>query len=155
MGKICLNLAISLDGFIEGPDGSFDWCFTDQDYGMTEFLGQTEAILFGRKSFQVLKEMDSDPYPDKLKYIYSNTLTYSGKNLLTISDHAVERTLDLKKEYEKDLWLFGGAKLIAEMQKADLIDEYILSIHPILLGAGKRLFSSDQEKLLLKLLSTK
>lgn len=48
--KIILNLCTSLDSYIEGPNGEIDWCFTDQDYGMTEFLNQTGTIFFGRRS---------------------------------------------------------------------------------------------------------
>ena len=51
MRKIILNLAVSLDGLIEGPKGEFDWCFTDQDYGMTQFMESVDTILFGRKSY--------------------------------------------------------------------------------------------------------
>jgi len=52
MRKIILNLAVSLDGFIEGPNGEIDWCFTDQDYGMTDFLNRIDTIFFGRKSYK-------------------------------------------------------------------------------------------------------
>ncbi|MDO8367023.1 MAG: hypothetical protein Q7T20_09515 [Saprospiraceae bacterium] len=56
MSQILLNLAVSLDGLIEGPNGEFDWCFTDQDYGMTAFLARCDAIIFGRKSYELLKK---------------------------------------------------------------------------------------------------
>ena len=74
MSNVLLNLAISLDGFIEGPNGEFDWCFTDQDYGMTAFLARCDAIIFGRKSYELLLQYDADPYPDKMKYVFSNTI---------------------------------------------------------------------------------
>ena len=54
MRKIILNLAVSLDGFIEGPNGEYDWCFIDQDYGMTDFMDSTDAIFFGRKSYELV-----------------------------------------------------------------------------------------------------
>ncbi len=65
MRKIILNVAVSLDGLIEGPAGEYDWCFTDQDYGMTAFLDQTDAIFFGRKSYEVFKKHDEGIWPDK------------------------------------------------------------------------------------------
>ncbi len=55
MRKLILNLAASLDGFIEGPNGEYDWSFTDQDYGMKDFMQRTDAIFFGRKSYALIE----------------------------------------------------------------------------------------------------
>jgi len=57
MRKVILNLAVSLDGFIEGPNGEYDWCFTDKDYGMTQFLRRVDAVFFGRKSYELVSPM--------------------------------------------------------------------------------------------------
>ena len=65
MGKIILNLAVSLDGFIEGPNGEFDWCFDDQDYGLKEFFNRIDAIFMGRKSYELVKSMEDDLYDNK------------------------------------------------------------------------------------------
>ena len=53
MRKIILGLALSLDGYIEGPNGEYDWCFTDQDYGMNDFFKRIDSIFMGRKSYEV------------------------------------------------------------------------------------------------------
>jgi dihydrofolate reductase len=74
MRKIILNLAVSLDGFIEGPLGEYDWCFVDEDYGMTEFLGRIDTLLMGRKSYQTLKDSGEDPFATKHKIIVSQTI---------------------------------------------------------------------------------
>ncbi len=74
MRKVILNLAVALDGYIEGPNGEYDWCYTDQDYGMTDFLQSTDAIFFGRKSYEVLLGTEKNPYPEKKKYIFSKTM---------------------------------------------------------------------------------
>ena len=63
-----------LDGFIEGPNGEFDWCFSDQDYGMTDFLKRIDTILFGRKSYELLVKMDKDSFRDKERFVFSKTL---------------------------------------------------------------------------------
>lgn len=57
MRKVILNLAVSLDGFIEGPNGEFDWCFTDQDYGMTDFMNRIDVIFIERKSYELVLQM--------------------------------------------------------------------------------------------------
>ena len=54
MRKLILGVAVSLDGFIEGPNGEYDWCFSDQDYGMSDFMKRIDAIFFGRKSYEVM-----------------------------------------------------------------------------------------------------
>lgn len=62
--KVILNLAVSLDGFIEGPNGEFDWCFGDQDYGMKAFMKSIDSIFMGRKSYEVaMKYEGKNPYP--------------------------------------------------------------------------------------------
>lgn len=77
MRKIILQVAISLDGYIEGPDGEFDWCFTDQDYGMVDFLKRVDAIFIGRKSYELLQSMDHEAnklFAHLKSYVFSNTL---------------------------------------------------------------------------------
>lgn len=56
MRKIILNLAVSLDGYIAGPNGEYDWCLTDADYGMTDFLNSVDVTLMGGKSYRLLLE---------------------------------------------------------------------------------------------------
>lgn len=57
MKKIILSLAVSLDGFIEGPKGEYDWCFTDQDYGMSEFFKRIDSLFIGRRSYELTQSM--------------------------------------------------------------------------------------------------
>lgn len=155
MRKVILNLAVSLDGFIEGPNGEYDWCFTDQDYGMTDFMERIDAVLFGRKSYELLIEMDKNPYPDKAKYVFSRTIQALDSHTMIISKEAEEEVKKLKKGDGKDIWLFGGAELTTTFINARLIDELLLSIHPILLGSGKPLFAGLNERSHFKLLDAK
>src|SRR6478736_9143118 len=85
MRKVILNLAVSLDGFIEGPNGEFDWCFSDQDYGMKAFLNRIDAIFMGRKSYELVKTMGDDLYQHKKIYVFSSTLkeVAPGEGLIT------------------------------------------------------------------------
>ena len=76
MRKIILGLAVSLDGFIEGPNGEYDWCFTDQDYGLTEFFERVDTAFIGRKTYEMTLAMKQEGSLPKLKeYIFSTTLT--------------------------------------------------------------------------------
>lgn len=155
MRKIILNLAVTLDGLIEGPQGEYDWCLTDQDYGMTEFLGRTDAILFGRKSYELLLNYDPHAYPDKTKFVFSSTLKTQADNTFFISSDIKTEVERIKNMPGKDIWLYGGAQLTTALMNAGLIDELMLSVHPILLGKGKPLFSDLPSRTSLKLLDTK
>ena len=70
--KVTLQLATSIDGFIARRDGSFDWCFTDQDYGMAEFAHSVDAVIMGRRSYELMLEMGELPYPDKPYYVLTH-----------------------------------------------------------------------------------
>lgn len=154
MRKIILNLAVSLDSFIEGPNGEFDWCLTDQDYGMKELMERIDTIFFGRKSYEVMLNFDSNPYPDKMKYVFSNSYKVSSPFTEIIGGDIVKEIKLLKAKPGKDIWLFGGAELISILINNKLVDEFQLSVHPLLLGNGKVLFSEIKERVQLKLLRT-
>ena len=153
--KIILNLAVTLDGYIEGPNGEYDWCLTDQDYGMTDFLERTDAIFFGRKSYEVLMGTEKDPYPEKRKYVFSKTMKGANGDVQIIRSDIKHEVLEIKAQSGKDIWLFGGASLTASLMNAQLVDELQLSIHPIILGRGKALFQGLNERMSLTLTDTK
>lgn len=155
MRKIILNLAVSLDGFIEGPDGEFDWCFTDQDYGMTDFMNRIDAVFFGRKSYELVLKMDRNPFPDKIKYVFSKTINSVKGQTKIINQNMEEAVNNIKEQEGKDIWLFGGSNLIKNLLNAELVDEMQLSVHPILLGKGKPLFKGIKKRSHLKLIDTK
>lgn len=146
MRKIILQLAISLDGFIEGPQGDYDWCFTDQDYGMGDFLKRIDTIFLGRKTYDMMKDIPVNPYDPFTaslahvkQYVFSNSLdTISSNESYQLINHdSLQWIKEYKQTSGKDIWLFGGAGLTSSLFRAHLIDELVLAVHPILLGAGK------------------
>jgi dihydrofolate reductase len=146
MRNVILNVAVSLDGFIEGAKGEYDWCFTDQDYGMKDFLESIDAVFYGRKSYEMILSADpsgANPFGDLETYVFSETLKtpYPGTHL--ISDNLVQRVKELKESVGKNIWLFGGASLLHTFFENDLVDELSLAVHPILLGEGKPLFQKS------------
>lgn len=146
MRKVILGLAVSLDGFIEGPNGEYDWCFTDQDYGLDEFYKRIDAIFMGRKSYEESKKYDGpSPWREIKTYVFSNTMKAS-EGIEVINGDILSKVRSLKKEKGKDIWLFGGADLTTQFINSDLLDELWLSVHPILLGAGKPLFQNITER---------
>ncbi|HEV7334294.1 MAG TPA: dihydrofolate reductase family protein [Flavisolibacter sp.] len=158
MRKLILGLAVSLDGFIEGPNGEYDWCFTDQDYGMSEFFKRVDAMFIGRKSYELMQSMGEDTVPGmpKLKeYVFSTTMTEVKNDSVLIRDNVEEEVKRIKNSPGKDIWLFGGASLTASLMNAGLVDEFWLSVHPIILGSGKPLFHGINGRVSLDLVHTK
>jgi dihydrofolate reductase len=151
MRKIVLGLAVTLDGYIEGPNGEYDWCMTDQDYGMTPFMDRIDAVFYGRKSFEMA---GGNLYPDKQAYVFSNAVSYKPDGAELIQGDVEKKVLELKNKPGKDIWLFGGASLLTTFVKADLVDEYWLSVHPMLLGEGKLLFQNIHQRKMLKHIET-
>jgi dihydrofolate reductase len=156
MRKVILGLAMSLDGFIEGPNGEYDWCFTDQDYGMSEFFKRIDAVFIGRKTYELTLTMNSTAGFPKLKeYVFSNTLDKVKGNRTLLNGDIKKEVEKIKNNKGKDIWLFGGAGLTCSFMNLGLIDEISLAIHPIILGKGKSLFNDIKERTLLRLVETK
>ena len=157
MRKVILNLAVSLDGFIEGPKGEFDWCFDDQDYGMEEFMSRIDTILIGRKSYEVLMQQfeNRNPFSDKMTYVFSQTIQSTDPKTVVLKGNVEQEVKEILKRPGKDLWLFGGANLVTAFMKAELVDELWLAVHPLLLGSGKPLFQGITERIPLNLVTTK
>lgn len=158
MRKIILEVAFTLDGFIEGPNGEYDWCFTDQDYGMTEFYKRIDSLFIGRRSYELLLTMGDDAMPGfpKLKeYVFSKTMKDAKPGVTLIQDDIKETVEKIKNEPGKDIWLFGGANLTSSLLNIGLVDEMSLAVHPIILGSGKPLFSEIKKRIPLNLIDTK
>ena len=159
MRKIVLQLAVSLDGYIEGPNGEFDWCFTDQDYGMSAFFKRIDAVFMGRKSYELTQSMHADEtvpgFPKLKEYVFSNTLENVKKGVTIVKGDIKTEVKKIKKKKGKDIWLFGGAEIISSLINLQLVDEIILAIHPVVLGTGKPLFKEINERTWLILTDSK
>lgn len=165
--KVMLDLAVTLDGFIEGVNGEVDWCIMDPDMGFANFLNQVDTILYGRKSYDlwgqyIPKPEDSDSEKEiwelvhsKEKYVFSRTQKGTDNGAVFINDTILEEVNKLKNKPGKDIWLYGGASLMTTFINLGLVDEFRLSIHPVILGEGKPLFIDIKQRLNLKLVNTR
>lgn len=152
MRKVILGLAVSLDGYIEGPNGEYDWCFTDQDYGLKDFFKQIDGVFIGRKSFEM---SGTGMFPAAQCYVFSNTLEKVKKGVRLIKGDILKEVREIKSSEGKNIWLFGGASLTRSLLNAGLVDRLWLSVHPILLGKGKPLFQQIDGRIKLKLVESK
>lgn len=165
--RIILDLAVTLDGFIEGKNGEVDWCIMDAEMGFNDFLNQIDAIFYGRKSYELWGKYHPDPHASdaekemwevvhcKKKYVFSRTQKEFGPQAITISGDIAEEVNLLKKQQGKDIWLYGGSSLITTFINSGLVDEFRLSIHPVILGEGKPLFIDIKQRLNLKVVHTR
>lgn len=162
MRKIILNLAITLDGFIEGPNGELDWLVRDEETDfsdiLNEILSDKDVIFYGRVSYdkwgnsqpdenasQKLKNA-YDLLHSKTKYVFSKTKTSDDTKAIFINSNIKERVIEIKQQLGKNIWLYGGAKITTTFFNLNLIDEYRLAVHPVILGKGKPLFHNIEEK---------
>jgi dihydrofolate reductase len=157
MRKIILQVAVSLDGFIEGPNGEIDWCFTDQDYGLKDFFKQIDTTFMGRKTYELMLQMGDEAtagFPKFKQYIFSTTLN-EVKDSTVVKGNIQSEVQKIKSERGKDIWLFGGGELTSSLMNLKLVDEIWLAVHPVILTGGKSTFPNLKERVNLKLLDTK
>lgn len=157
MRKITLNIATSLDGYIEGPQGEIDWCLNDQDYGLTEFSEDTDTLFMGRKSYELIAQVGLGFFEDKSLYVFSDTLLpeeHFGIRIIRKADF-VNFVQGFRQQEGKNIWFFGGADLLASFMAENLVDEFLISVHPLVLGGGKLLFQNVKDKVELMLIDHK
>ena len=156
MRKIILNVAVSMDSFIEDANGAYDWCFMDQDYGMKDFMNRIDTIFFGRKSYELVLKVGLEYYAGCKHYVFSKTWENNTANNFTLVSNDLQTAVAaIKKEPGKNIWLFGGASLVSSFMNEGLVDELMLAVHPVLLGSGKPLFQNLAARTKLTLTDTK
>jgi dihydrofolate reductase len=139
--QIVLYIATSLDGFIAGKSGEIDWLFTDQDYGYAGFLDTIDVVIMGRKTYEQVLTFGEYPYKGIEGYVFSRSRAGAkDENVTFVSAHLPRFVGSLRAKPGKDIWLAGGAEVVHAFMQHNLIDEYVLSIHPIILGSGIPLF---------------
>ena len=154
MRKVVLNLAVSLDGYIAGPNGEYDWCFGDDDYGMTDFLNSIDATVMGGKSYRLIVEL-GQPYPEFTNYVFTRTEKETPyQNVVFVTEDIPEFVKSLKNKKGKNIWLFGGSEIIHPLLQENLVDEMMLAVHPVLLGGGVPLFKELGERKTFRLSDT-
>jgi len=165
MKKVILDLAMTLDGFIEGPNGEIDWCIMDEDMDFDGFLAGIDTIFYGRTSYDIWGNFQPDMNAGtaehrmwqtvhaKKKFVFSSH-DRQDERATFINDNIAAKVAEIKKQGGKDIWLYGGAGLIRTFIREGLIDVYRVSVHPVALGSGLPLFEGLKERLNLKLTGT-
>lgn len=147
--EIVYYVAASVDGFIATSDGSVEWLDAfagDDDYGYTEFLRGVEALLMGRRTFdQVMAFPDGWPYGDLPTWVFTHRpVDQLPPSVRQTTAGPQEAIATLREPGVRRAWLVGGGELAGRFAAAGLIDRYIISVMPVLLGKGVRLVESQQ-----------
>jgi dihydrofolate reductase len=163
MRKIIAEIAVSVDGFIEGKNGQLDWLVFDEEKSFVHhFLSRFDIIFYGRLAYErfgvlpgesEVPEFTIGPYTHIRKYVFTRSQKHVDGKGMVISNRLRENVMKIKAEEGKDIWLCGGANIIKKFASLGLIDQYILAIQPVVLGSGKPLFKHLPHRLQLQLLN--
>ncbi|MPS66792.1 MAG: dihydrofolate reductase [Chryseobacterium sp.] len=162
MRKLSLFIAMSLDGYIAKPNDDLSFLKIvekeGEDYGYADFTSQIDTIIIGRKTYDyVLKEIGPSHYDNGQRDVYVITGTERpklGRTTFYTGD-LTELINHLKSGKGKNIYCDGGAQIINELLKHYLIDEFTISVIPILLGSGTRLFKDGRPEQALEFITAK
>lgn len=140
MPRITLFIATSLDGYVAAPGDDLGWLFTDADYGYEAFYEGIDCVVMGRRTFDVVRSFGGWPYAGKRSYVFTHRPIDPHDEVTAVEGPPAEVMPRLAAQASGDIWLVGGGELAASFRDASLIDRYVLSVHPVLLGDGVRLF---------------
>ncbi len=172
MRKIIYWVHTSIDGFIDGPDGEFDWPALGPE--LTEFshtlTDRADTFLYGRVVWDMMsaywpqaESMSDDPHDVAFapvwrrtpKIVFSRTLESAERNTSVIGDNLGDEVAKLKRKRGKDMLLMGGSILPAALEELGLIDEYVIVVHPVVLGGGNKLFLAPKDRFTLDLIDSR
>jgi dihydrofolate reductase len=170
MRKIIVSNYVTIDGFFAGPNGELDWFVWDDEMAKfsTDQLNTMDAILLGRVTYQLFADYWPTPTAykenpniapmmnDLPKIVFSRTLDNAEwTNTRLVKENIAEEISKLKQQPGKNMVIFGSGSIVSAFAQSGLIDDYRIFVNPIVLGSGKSLFKGLNERLKLKLLSTK
>ena len=136
--RLRYQVAVSLDGFIAGPNGEYDWIVMDPSIDFTALFKQFDTLVMGRKTYQpMIAQGGHGAQPGVEVVVFSKTLpaaTHPGVRI--VNDDPREVVTALKAAKGRDIWLFGGGELFRTLLNAGLVDSVELAVMPVLLGTG-------------------
>ncbi len=157
MRKLTYYVACTVDGLIAHTDGSIDgFMGPETDFDFVGSLQAFDVVLMGRKTYELSRRLGHSTDPNKANYVFSRTMKESpDKNVVIVSEQAIDLVRALKRGAGKGIWLCGGAELATTLLAEGLLDEIILKVNPILFGAGIALFSRAIKQAELELIESK
>ncbi len=156
MRCIVYSVAMSLDGFIAGPQGEFDWIVMDPEIDFDAMTNRFDTLLMGRGTFAAAQAMGTGGMPGMKTVVVSSTLRPEDHPDVTIISNQVEAAVErLRAEPGKDVWLFGGGVLFRSLLDAGLVDTVEVAIIPVVIGGGLPMLPPGGKRAKLKLINSK
>src|SRR5262245_50940008 len=157
MRKIVYSVAMSLDGYLAGPNGEADWIVMDPEIDFMGMMGRFDTILMGRRTFEAAQAMGGGAaMPGVNSVVVSRTLQPEDHPGLTIiADDVFGAVSRLKTAPGKDIWLFGGGTLFRSLLDLGLVDTIEVGVIPVLLGGGIPLLPARSQRTTLRLVNSK
>ena len=158
MRKIRYAVAMSLDGYIAGPNGEYDWIGTDPEVDFAAFWTQFDTLLMGRRTFELAVQTRGEAaftaFTGLTSFVFSRTLKpHEHPYVTVVPELNADWVRDLKAQSGKDIWLFGGSSLFRSFLGCGLVDGVEVSVIPVLLGAGIPLLPPPYSPTKLRLIS--
>jgi len=138
MRRVRYSVAMSLDAYIAGPNGEYDWIVADPTIDFAAFFETIDTVLMGRGTFEIaLKQGSGGSMPGKRTYVFSRSLRSENYPDVTIvAGDPASTVAELREEGGKDIWLMGGGVLFRSLLAAGVVDTVEVGIVPVLLGGG-------------------
>lgn len=155
MRKIIAGFAISLDGYIEGANGEYDWITMDSDFDFAGHMKRFDAFFFGRNSYDKLRQTGNISFPGIQNYVFSNSLTTVDDGCILVKGDITQSVTEIKNQPGKDIAVYGGALLLSSLLDNNLVDELNMTVIPVLLGKGKPMVTELKQRVNLALIETK
>lgn len=158
MRPVRYNVAASLDGYIAGPHGEFDWIPNDPTVDFGAIFARVDTVLLGRRSYELTLQMGGGAWPAGARiYVFSRTLRKEDHPAVTmVADDAAGVVAALRNEEGNgDIWLFGGGALFASLLAAGQVDRVEVTVVPVLLGGGVPLLPAPAKRTPLTLIDTR
>jgi dihydrofolate reductase len=150
--RIRYQVAMSLDGFIAGPNGEADWIIMDPEIDFKTHYSQFDTLLMGRRTYEAMKAYGGGSMPGVQVFAFSHTLRQEDHPHVTIVGDPQQLVAELRSKPGKDIWLFGGGSLFRSLAELGLVDTVEVAVVPVLLGEGVPLLPAPARRITLKLI---
>ena len=150
--KIVVFIASTLDGYIATKEDSLEWLFKvegEGDNGYAEFYETVDTVVMGKRTYDWLmqQELEEFPYKNKECYVFTRTPQQDTVDVKFVNEEVIEFVEKLQRQEGNNIWIVGGSELLIHFIKEKLVDEFIITLAPTILGEGIPLFKKGDYQL--------